>query len=159
MAGKQMMTGGAQKVDPRVLSSHARQGSCAGRRVDGIKLASGAIAASKRQDAALNPLPLVDAAESPVPPGTERLVLRELDLERQLAELRLSRGLLWTGAFGFSGEDASKPHETHPNRTSSTYLDAPDRTRALCDSNSTRVPSELRPNNKEHTSSSYSGGS
>ena len=38
----------AQK-DPRVLSSHARHGSCAGRRVDGAKLASGAIAASKRQ--------------------------------------------------------------------------------------------------------------
>jgi len=34
--------------DPRVLSSHARQGSCAGRRVDGAKLASGAVAASKR---------------------------------------------------------------------------------------------------------------
>ena len=58
MAGKQMMTGGAQKVDPRVgrlvgvdprvPSSHARQGSCAGRRVDGVKLASGALAASKR---------------------------------------------------------------------------------------------------------------
>ena len=28
-----------------MLSSHARQGSCAGRRVDGIKLALGAIAA------------------------------------------------------------------------------------------------------------------
>ena len=27
LAGKQMMTGGAQKVDPRVPSSHARQGS------------------------------------------------------------------------------------------------------------------------------------
>ena len=34
----------AQK-DPRVLSSHARHGSCAGRRVDGAKLASGAVAA------------------------------------------------------------------------------------------------------------------
>ena len=32
-----------------MLSSHARHGSCAGRRVDGAKLASGAIAASKRQ--------------------------------------------------------------------------------------------------------------
>ena len=51
LAGKQMMTGGAQKVDPRVPSSHARQGSCAGRRVDGVKLASGAIAASKRYSA------------------------------------------------------------------------------------------------------------
>ena len=87
-----MMTGGAQKVDPRVLSSHARQGSCAGRRVDGIKLASGAIAASKRQDAALNPLPLVNTSKPPVPPGPQRLVLRELDLERQLAELRLALG-------------------------------------------------------------------
>ena len=38
----------------------------------------------------MNPLPLVDAAEAPVPPGPERLVLRELDLERQLAELRLA---------------------------------------------------------------------
>jgi len=37
----------AQK-DPRVLSSHARHGSCAGRRVDGAKLASGAVAASRR---------------------------------------------------------------------------------------------------------------
>ena len=83
MAGKQVMTGGAQKVDPRVPSSHARQGSCAGRRVDGVKLASGAVAASKRQDAALNPLPLVDAAEAPVPPGPERLVLREFDLQRE----------------------------------------------------------------------------
>ena len=34
--------------DPRVLSSHARHGSCAGRRVDGAKLASGAVAASRR---------------------------------------------------------------------------------------------------------------
>ena len=31
-----------------MLSSHARHGSCAGRRVDGAKLASGAVAASKR---------------------------------------------------------------------------------------------------------------
>ncbi len=29
------------------------------------------------------PLPLVDAAEAPVPPGPERLVLRELDLQRE----------------------------------------------------------------------------
>ena len=72
----------AQK-DPRVLSSHARHGSCAGRRVDGVKLASGAVAASKRQDAALNPLPLVNTSKPPVPPGPERLVLRELDLERE----------------------------------------------------------------------------
>ena len=34
--------------DPRVLSSHARHGSCAGRRVDGAKLASGAVAASSK---------------------------------------------------------------------------------------------------------------
>ena len=67
--------------DPRVLSSHARHGSCAGRRVDGAKLASGAVAASKRSDAALNPLPLVDAAEAPVPPGPQRLVLRELHFQ------------------------------------------------------------------------------
>ena len=44
---KQVMRSGAQ-MDPRVLSSHARHGSCAGRRVDGAKLASGAIAASTR---------------------------------------------------------------------------------------------------------------
>ena len=44
----------AQK-DPRVLSSHARHGSCAGRRVDGAKLASGAIAASTRQRAPIRP--------------------------------------------------------------------------------------------------------
>ena len=37
----------------------------------------------------MNPLPLVDAAEAPVPPGPQRLVLRELDLQRELAELRL----------------------------------------------------------------------
>ena len=28
---------------------------------------------------------------------------------------------------GFLGDDASKPHETHPDRTSSTYLDPPKR--------------------------------
>ena len=38
----------------------------------------------------MNPLPLVDAAEAPVPPRAQRLVLRELDLERQLAELCLA---------------------------------------------------------------------
>ena len=38
----------------------------------------------------MNPLPLVDAAEAPVPPGAQRLVLRELDLERELAQLRLA---------------------------------------------------------------------
>ena len=38
----------------------------------------------------MNPLPLVNPSKPPVPPGPQRLVLRELDLERQLAELRLA---------------------------------------------------------------------
>ena len=45
---------------------------------------------------------------------------------------------------GFLGEDASKPHETHPNRTSSTYLDPPGRTRPLVLTRPRRAFSELR---------------